>query len=358
MRRLAALTAGMLVAVLALTMAVAVGVTSQVNPQDPSALALAQIPAGLLEVYVAAAQTCPGLPWAVLAAIGEVESHQGEGRINPATGQVSPPILGPPLDGANGTARIPDPTSPDGWAHALGPMQFLASTWATWGRVAPGRPAGATPDPQNAWDAIYSAAAYLCGPAGRITDLNAAILRYNPSPAYLQQVLAIAAQYTQASVANLPAPGGPAAAGSWLDFARALLSAIAAPDTPNNEAAILTWMAGEQPPNSPNAAFNPLNIQAHGYPGEGGITGTSGTGQFNYTDWATGVQQTADFLSQGRYSIVVADFRADAPAAATLGAIQTSGWAGSGYGGGLPGLLASILTHWSTYANGQIRGGP
>lgn len=320
------------------------------TPPPPSAGAdLSDIPASLLPLYQAAAATCPGLPWPVLAAIGFVESHHGQGRLDPATGEVLPPILGPPLDGTDGLARIADPTSADGWAHAQGLMQFLPSTWATWGRVAPGRPAGATPDINNAWDAIYSAAGYLCGPAGRITDLNAAILRYNPSPTYLQAVLAKATQYQGGGFAG---QGN----GHWLDFARGLLAAIAAPDTHNNEAAILTWMVAEQPPNSPNAAFNPLNIQAHGYPNEAGITGTSGTGQFNYTDWQTGIQQTAAFLSQSRYGIVVADFRGDAPAAQTLAAIQASGWAGGGYGGGLPATLPGVLMHFDDYANGRIRG--
>ena len=156
---------------------------------------VSDIPSNLLPIYKAAAATCPGLPWQVLAAIGSVESNHGRGNADPATGQVVPPIYGPALDGRNGTARIPDASFPDGWAHAMGPMQFIPSTWARWGRLAPGRPPGATPDPQNAWDAIYSAAAYLCGAAGRIDDLRAAILRYNHSDAYVEKVLAKARQY-------------------------------------------------------------------------------------------------------------------------------------------------------------------
>ena len=50
-----------------------------------------------------------------------------------STGNVAPPILGPPLDGTNGNARIPDPSFADGWAHAMGPMQFIPSTWTRWG---------------------------------------------------------------------------------------------------------------------------------------------------------------------------------------------------------------------------------
>jgi hypothetical protein len=170
-------------------------------PPDPGG-GLDDIPASLLSVYRAAAATCPGLPWEVLAAIGFVESHHGQGHVNPTTGDVSPPILGPPLDGRDGRARIADATQPDGWAHALGPMQFLSTTWTSWGRLAPGRPPGTTPDVQNAWDAIYGAAAYLCGAAGRIDDLRAAILRYNHSDAYVTQVLAKAATYAAATAST------------------------------------------------------------------------------------------------------------------------------------------------------------
>ena len=62
-------------------------------------------------------------------------------------------------------------------------MQFLSTTWDAWGRVAPDRPPEAVADPHNAWDAIYSAAAYLCGGEPAVADLEAAILRYNRSDA-------------------------------------------------------------------------------------------------------------------------------------------------------------------------------
>lgn len=153
------------------------------------------IPESLFGVYVAAAGSCPGLPWTVLAAIGSIESRHGDGHLDPSTGEVSPRILGPALDGRSGFARIPDPTSPDGWAHAQGPMQFLPSTWERWARLAPGRPAGSGPSAHNAWDAIWTAAAYLCGTSGNITDVRSAILTYNRSSAYVDQVLAKAAEY-------------------------------------------------------------------------------------------------------------------------------------------------------------------
>ncbi len=162
---------------------------------DPSAVAKQEIPAYLLPVYVQAATTCPGLPWQVLAAIGFHESRNGEGRIDPATGDVSPPILGPALDGTNGNARISDPSFSDGWAHAMGPMQFIPSTWERWGRLAPNRPVGATPSAENAWDSIYSAAAYLCGGRPEIGSLEQAILSYDHSDVYLRWVLSKAAEY-------------------------------------------------------------------------------------------------------------------------------------------------------------------
>src|ERR1700674_4058454 len=109
---------------------------------DPSARATSEIPAYLLPIYIDAASTCPGLPWEGLAAIGFHESRRGDGRVDPMTGNVAPPILGPPLDGTNGNARIADPSFADGWAHAMGPMQFIPSTWTRWGRLAPNRPTG------------------------------------------------------------------------------------------------------------------------------------------------------------------------------------------------------------------------
>ena len=54
---------------------------------------------------------------------------------------------------------------------------------------------GAQPDAHNAWDAIYAAAAYLCGADGRLDDLDAAILSYNHSRAYVDAVMAKAHEY-------------------------------------------------------------------------------------------------------------------------------------------------------------------
>ncbi len=128
MKAIAALAAS----VLTLVLGTAVLATGGIGSAPPSAAALAEIPPSLLPVYQRSAQTCSGLPWQVLAAIGYFESRHAAGRADPNTGNVNPPIIGAPLDGKDGRARIPDPTSSDGWMHALGPMQFLPTTWRTW----------------------------------------------------------------------------------------------------------------------------------------------------------------------------------------------------------------------------------
>jgi hypothetical protein len=180
---------------LALVLGVAVVASGPSGGSTPSAAALAEIPSDLLSRYIDAATTCEGLPWQVLAAIGFTESRHAQGRANPTTGEVDPPILGRALDGTNGTQRIPDASSSDGWMHAQGPMQFLPTTWVDWGRLAPGRPTGATPSPHNAWDAIYTAAAYLCAGRTQIDDLEQAILSYNRSAEYLRAVVDKAIEY-------------------------------------------------------------------------------------------------------------------------------------------------------------------
>ena len=167
----------------------------------PSEQATAEIPPELLGVYMAASLTCDGLPWPVLAAVGWVESRHAGGRADPLSGTVQPPIVGPALNGRAGRAAVPDPSSPDGWVRALGPMQFLPATWARWGVVAPDRPPGAVPDAHNAWDAIHSAANYLCAGQDRLGDLRAALRRYNRSNVYVDEVLAKAAEYGDASSA-------------------------------------------------------------------------------------------------------------------------------------------------------------
>ena len=136
----------------------------------PSAYALSDIPAELLPVYrQAAAKTC-NMPWGVLAAIGSVESDHGRSNL--------PGVH----DGTNS-------------AGAMGPMQFLAGTWAAYG--VDGDHDG-DKDVYDPVDAIWGAAAYLCANgAGQQERLRDAIWNYNHDGAYVDEVLARAQRYSE-----------------------------------------------------------------------------------------------------------------------------------------------------------------
>jgi hypothetical protein len=124
------------------------------------------VPANWLDLFKeSAAQYCPGLSWTVLAAIGEIESG----------------------DGAND-----GPSS----AGARGPMQFLPSTWAIWGTDGFGPPG--PPDIMNPLDAVPSAARLLCASGGGSSaTLAGAIFAYNHATWYVNEVLALAGEYSR-----------------------------------------------------------------------------------------------------------------------------------------------------------------
>ncbi|MFG3014576.1 lytic transglycosylase domain-containing protein [Streptomyces cinerochromogenes] len=159
----------------------------------------AGIPATVLDAYKKAEaelrSSKPGcnLPWQLLAAIGKVESgHARGGRVD-ADGTTVGRILGPQLDG-NGFALIPDTDhgAYDGnstYDQAVGPMQFIPSTWAWAGRDGNG---DGRKDPNNVYDAALAAGHYLCRNDWDLsTDsgLHSAILSYNNSQDYLNLVL-------------------------------------------------------------------------------------------------------------------------------------------------------------------------
>jgi hypothetical protein len=130
---------------------------------------------------------------------------------------VTPPIVGPPLDG-RGVARIADSDGGrwDGdavWDRAVGPMQFIPSTWRRLGRD--GNDDGVA-DPNNLFDSAVSAAAYLClSVDGSLSDpsvLRQAIYNYNHSWPYVDAILGWARLYAGGVTVGAGAPGGPAAA--------------------------------------------------------------------------------------------------------------------------------------------------
>jgi hypothetical protein len=126
-------------------------------------------PSNYLELFRASAKLyCPGLSWTVLAAIGQIESGDGQN-------------MGPSSAGA------------------LGPMQFLPSTWARWGITASAFGQTGPPEITNPYDAVPSAAEYLCsyGAARGGAALRAAIYGYNHATWYVDEVLALAREYAQ-----------------------------------------------------------------------------------------------------------------------------------------------------------------
>ena len=182
------------------------------------------------EATLAAEQPGCGLRWELLAAIGKTESNHGVGRLD-AFGNSQIAIVGIPIGGDTDGGLLDGDSSQD---HAVGPMQFIPSTWKRWGTDANG---DGRPDPGNIVDAATAAGRYLCRAAGDLTlgteaGVIRAILSYNPNQTYLRVVGArfealandLAAGWFSAAalppppapVADLPAnsgPGGRAAAG-------------------------------------------------------------------------------------------------------------------------------------------------
>ncbi|WP_158544468.1 lytic transglycosylase domain-containing protein [Blastococcus sp. TBT05-19] len=189
-------------------------------PEAISGLAANGIPTVALNAYrVAAARMADakpqcGIDWSLLAGIGRVETNHGRfgGAVLQADGRSVPEIRGPALDGGQ-FAYIGD--SDDGrfdrdttYDRAVGPMQFIPTTWRSYAIDGDGD--GST-DPFDMDDATLAAANYLCV-AGRDlrTDsgLRRAVLAYNHSDEYVAQVLSLARAYAAGiPVADLPMNG-------------------------------------------------------------------------------------------------------------------------------------------------------
>jgi len=170
------------------------------------------IPQRALEAYanahavMAATHPTCRITWVTLAAIAAVESKHGgfEGRTLEPDGRPSSPIIGIPLNGAPGVKAIADTDNGilDGdkiWDHAVGPFQFIPSTWAKW--RADGNGDGIT-DPQNIDDASLAAAQYLCADNRNLSSGDGwlrAVLSYNDSLDYAQEVYGFAQGYARSA---------------------------------------------------------------------------------------------------------------------------------------------------------------
>jgi membrane-bound lytic murein transglycosylase B len=144
------------------------------------------------------------LAWNTLAGIGWVESQHGTigGRRLTRTGYSSTPVIGPALDGKGFAAvpTTPDSTSRHGdpdWDHAVGPMQFIGSTWERWGADADG---DGDADPLDIYDAALTTARYLCADDHDLSTASgwsAAVHSYNHDDTYVVNVLNAANTYAQ-----------------------------------------------------------------------------------------------------------------------------------------------------------------
>ncbi|MGW9026888.1 C40 family peptidase [Streptomyces sp. NPDC055722] len=198
--------------------AISAYVALKTGAQDDGGIAeggsAADIPPRMLAAYTkAAAQVgtyvprCRGMRWPILAGIAKVESNHAIGRNIAADGDIRPKIYGVLLGGSGAggnTTAFPDTDGGkwDGTAtgeRAIGPFQFLPSTWESIGKDAGGDKIA---DPHNADDASLGAAIYLCGGGRDLTQrsqLKAAIWQYNHSSEYVSNVLGWIDQYTAAA---------------------------------------------------------------------------------------------------------------------------------------------------------------
>jgi hypothetical protein len=165
----------LILAVLAYGMAGDLGLLAPADANAGARLsrtARADVPAAYLRHYQRAARRCPGLGWAVLAAVGKVESDHGR-------------------------ARLPGVRSGANRAGAAGPMQLgiggrAGPTWQHYRTDADRDGQASVYDPA---DATAAAADKLCAD-GAPRQLDAALYAYNPSWRYVARVKRWASRYT------------------------------------------------------------------------------------------------------------------------------------------------------------------
>jgi hypothetical protein len=163
------------------------------------------------ETVINAADKSCNLTWQLIAAIGRVESNHGRanGNVLDNNGLAVPGIYGIPLNGSNKTTEIVDTDAGQydndtTYDRAVGPMQFIPSTWSVVGVDADG---DGVRNPQDVDDAALGTAVYLCSGADDLaTDAGrrSAVYRYNHSEAYVDLVLSIMEAYTLGDFTSVP----------------------------------------------------------------------------------------------------------------------------------------------------------
>ncbi|HEU4811299.1 MAG TPA: lytic transglycosylase domain-containing protein [Nocardioides sp.] len=163
------------------------------------------------ETVINAADKSCQLPWQLVAAIGRVESDHGRtnGNTLDSEGVARPGIYGIALDGTHKTSLIRDTDagsydSDAKFDRAVGPMQFIPSTWSVVGVDADG---DAQRNPQDIDDAALASAVYLCAGDDDLSTTpgqRASVYRYNHSQSYVDLVLSIMNAYMDGDFTAVP----------------------------------------------------------------------------------------------------------------------------------------------------------
>lgn len=148
----------------------------------------AGIPPRVLQAVLEASKIDCSMPWYVIAGVSKVESdHAWGGK----------------LDAAGNVLAGQDTSGPEiSWLdeEALGPMQFLPSSWKIFGNGG---------NINNVDDSTKAAARHLCSGSGGKTDpasIRRGVLDYNHSESYADDVLAYAAQYRASAPTAVAGP--------------------------------------------------------------------------------------------------------------------------------------------------------
>lgn len=162
------------------------------------------------QIINAADKTC-NIPWELIAAIGRVESNHGRygGNVLNDEGVATPGIYGITLDGKNNTQAIQDTDAGEldkdtVYDRAVGPMQFIPSTWAVVKVDADG---DGERNPQDVDDAALAAGVYLCSGTENLSERKGqetAVYRYNHSKDYVNLVLRLMEAYQEGEYTAVP----------------------------------------------------------------------------------------------------------------------------------------------------------